>query len=156
MRVLTVIITCAGLLLPSLLYNSTNTSSNTSSNTGGSSGPISLYARVTPADQNPEAYWPTFLQQQPYVIARLVSDDCPKCKESQPVFDAIAAKHPEIKFVDINFRKYNFAKNITRRRRIRGLPAFLFYKNGTLIYDYKTSVSEEKLEKAIQDTFGSH
>jgi len=137
MKFLTVIVSLSALLGSALAYTS-------------NAGSIEAYATIVPAGQNAESHWPKFLKKHPTIIVRLVSDTCPKCKESQPAFDAIASKHPEIKVIDINFRKYGFAKNITRKRRILSLPAFLFYKDGDLVYVHKARVDEPILERAIK------
>lgn len=72
------------------------------------------------------------LQAQKAVIVKVYTDSCPKCKQMEPVFEALAQENEQaFKFANWKIESPNA---LLKKYKILAVPSFLFFKNGELLH----------------------
>jgi thioredoxin 2 len=89
-----------------------------------------------------------FVKQAPLpVMVDFFSPTCGPCRTMSPVVDAMAGEHVN-KFI---IAKVDTSKNqqIAMFFQIRGVPTFMFFKNGSLIEQISGAVGRNVLEQKL-------
>jgi thioredoxin 1 len=72
---------------------------------------------------------------------------CGPCKRFAPIFDAVAAKHPGVKFIKINTDE---EPEIAASFEVRSIPTLAVIKEQSIIFVQPGAVNEEVLEQIVQ------
>ena len=80
------------------------------------------------------------------VIFDFWAEWCAPCKRFSPIFEAVAAKNPDILFVKINT---DLEQEISAVFEIRSIPTIAVIKEQDIILAQPGSVSEEILEQIV-------
>lgn len=95
-----------------------------------------------PLDIKNKKDFDTILKDNNLVIAKFHSPACPHCVRMAPIFEEIALKYPEIKFVSVSaFDKGD--QILFDDYKVDSYPTFAFFKNGK-IYFKQIGGSEKK------------
>lgn len=84
----------------------------------------------------------------PLIIIDFWATWCGPCKGFAPIFEAAAAKHPDILFAKIDT---DAQQEIAAQFQIRSIPTVLFVKDGTVVKVQTGAAPPDKFEKAIQE-----
>jgi thioredoxin 1 len=101
-----------------------------------------------------ETEWNTLVLDKNLVAADFWAPWCPYCMRLKPIFESIASRFPEIRFVKINVEEQ---QELASRYGIRGIPVIKFFceeKEVGEIVGYLTQVELEK--KIIEIGNGAH
>jgi thioredoxin 1 len=71
---------------------------------------------------------------------------CGPCRAFAPVFEAVAARHPDVLFGRINTEEETA---LARQFEIFSVPMLIGAKDGTMVYARPGALSEDKLEALI-------
>ncbi|CAL1712894.1 unnamed protein product [Somion occarium] len=72
---------------------------------------------------------------------------CMPCKAISPVFDAFAARFPELGFYKVNVSE---AREVSQEAGIRGLPTFQTYRYGIKLREV-AGANQPKLEEMVKE-----
>lgn len=72
---------------------------------------------------------------------------CPACKTFRPVYEKVAAKHPEITFGSLNTEA---EKSLVSNLGIEHIPTLLLYRDGILLFQQPGYYDEEQMEDILQ------
>ena len=86
------------------------------------------------------------IKNNPIVIFDFWAEWCAPCKRFSPIFEAVAAKNPDVVFVKINT---DLEQEISTVFEIRSIPTIAVIKEQDIILVQPGSVSEEILEQII-------
>lgn len=82
------------------------------------------------------------------VVAKFSAIWCTACKAMDPVFEKSADKYSEdVKFIDVDVDKTG---DIAERFEIKGIPAFIYFKDGKRIKKLEGSMPQQDLDKSIE------
>ncbi|MGA7370364.1 MAG: thioredoxin family protein [Nitrososphaeraceae archaeon] len=101
-----------------------------------------------------EIEWNTLVLDKNLVAADFWAPWCPYCMRLKPIFESIASRFPEIRFVKINVEEQ---QELASRYGIRGIPVIKFFceeKEVGEIVGYLPQVELEK--KVIEIGNGAH
>ncbi|MDD2786123.1 MAG: thioredoxin family protein [Patescibacteria group bacterium] len=88
------------------------------------------------------------LQNNKLVVADFYSTDCPPCANLAPIYEAVAEKYSDVKFIKI-MRQEN--RELAQSYFVMSSPSILFFRGGQLL-DNRLSgtINQNELEAAIQ------
>ena len=72
---------------------------------------------------------------------------CGPCKRFAPIFDAVAAKHSDVKFIKINTDEQ---PELAASFEVRSIPTLAVVKEQQIIFVQPGAVNEEILEQIVQ------
>ncbi|MFA6161426.1 MAG: thioredoxin family protein [Patescibacteria group bacterium] len=88
------------------------------------------------------------LRDDKLVVADFYSTDCPPCANLAPIYEAMAEKYPDIKFIKI-MRQEN--RELAQMYFVMSSPSVLFFRDGQLLNDRLSgTINQNELEAAIQ------
>ena len=87
------------------------------------------------------------LDQPGLIAAKFTAEWCAPCHALAPVFDAVAAAHPEAKFVSVDA---DASPDASVRYGVRGLPTILFFKDGEVVSRLVGAQPKAVIEKALE------
>jgi len=76
---------------------------------------------------------------------------CGACKAFTPVFEQVAAKHPEHMFAMLDTEK---SADIAAKLGLQHVPALLLYRDGILLFMQAGSFAENRLEDILSQAEG--
>lgn len=85
--------------------------------------------------------------ESPRVVIRFTADWCGPCKRFAPTYDKLASKFLSVSFHTIDIDNKSLKRAVTENK-VRAVPYFAFYRNGTLVdhcMGAHADVVEEKL-----------
>jgi thioredoxin 1 len=74
---------------------------------------------------------------------------CAPCKRFGPIFEAVAAKHPDVKFVKVNT---DTEQELSSAFEIMSIPTIAVMKEQDIILVQPGAVNEDILEQIVQKT----
>ncbi|WP_413583146.1 thioredoxin [Bdellovibrio sp. HCB288] len=86
------------------------------------------------------------VQENQIVIIDFWAVWCGPCKRFAPIFDAVAAKHPDVKFLKINTDE---EPEIAASFEVRSIPTLAVIKEQAIIFVQPGAVNEEILEQIV-------
>ncbi len=86
------------------------------------------------------------IEKNQIVIFDFWAEWCGPCKRFGPIFEAVASRHPDIKFAKVNT---DIEQELAAAFEIRSIPTIAVIKEQDLILLQPGSVSEEILEQII-------
>jgi thioredoxin len=84
------------------------------------------------------------------VIAVFYAEWCGPCNRMAPIVAHVASQLSNITFIKIN--RDNF-KDLAKKYNNRGIPTFLFFKNGVLVHEHFGSMPEEEFVALINNVY---
>lgn len=87
------------------------------------------------------------IENNQIVIFDFWAEWCAPCKRFGPIFESVAAKHSDIKFVKVNT---DIEQELATTFEIRSIPTIAVMKEQDIILIQPGSVSEEILEQIIK------
>lgn len=88
----------------------------------------------------------TISKRQPVLAVQVWGPNCPHCQASKGMWEAIA-KDSEVPLFQLNAAK---APAISKRWRIRGVPAFVLVRQGKVVSQFQGRVSEKALRSWLK------
>jgi thioredoxin 1 len=73
---------------------------------------------------------------------------CGPCRAFAPIFEAVAARHPDVLFARINTEAET---SLARQFEIFSVPMLIGAKDGTMVYARPGALTEEKLEALVEE-----
>jgi thioredoxin 1 len=92
--------------------------------------------------------WKTLLQKNVTVVVKCTASWCLPCKTIQPIYESLAASHPNARFVVMDVDGED-VKEVVDQFQVALLPTFLVLHKGALVERY-TGSDENKLKVLIQ------
>ena len=87
------------------------------------------------------------IQENERVIVDVWAEWCAPCKVMSPIFEELAEEYSEIVFAELDADKN---MKIVEKYRIRGIPAYLFFKRGELVDMLVGAMPREEFKKWIE------
>ena len=72
---------------------------------------------------------------------------CGPCRQFAPVFDAAAAKHPEVTFAKVNTEE---EQELSAGLRIRSIPTLMVFRDNVLLFSQAGALSASQLDELIE------
>lgn len=98
------------------------------------------------SDIKQETEWDSLLSGKKLVAADFWAPWCPYCMRLKPIFESIASKYPDIRFVKVNVDE---KQRLAARYGIRGIPVIKFFCEGKEVGEIVGYMSQNELEKRI-------
>ena len=95
-----------------------------------------------------ETAWASLVSGKKLVAADFWATWCPFCLRLKPIFESIANKYPDIRFVKINVDEQ---QELASRYGIRGIPVIKFFCEGREVGEIVGYVPQNELEKRISE-----
>ena len=92
--------------------------------------------------------WASLVSGKKLVAADFWATWCPFCLRLKPIFESIANKYPDIRFVKINVDEQ---QELASRYGIRGIPVIKFFCEGREVGEIVGYVPQNELEKRISE-----
>ncbi|GAB6170656.1 hypothetical protein JCM15765_01340 [Paradesulfitobacterium aromaticivorans] len=90
--------------------------------------------------------------QKGYIVLDFFSEDCPPCDQLAPIYERMAEKFPQVKFVKM-MRQAN--RPLAERLGVKGSPTVLFFENGKEVGDRLTGyISLSQMRIAMENLLG--
>ncbi|MGH9988384.1 MAG: thioredoxin family protein [Nitrososphaeraceae archaeon] len=99
-------------------------------------------------DITQETAWASLVSGKKLVAADFWAKWCPFCLRLKPIFESIANKYPDIRFVKINVDEQ---QELASRYGIRGIPVIKFFCEGREVGEIVGYVPQNELEKRISE-----
>jgi thioredoxin 1 len=99
-------------------------------------------------DITQETAWASLVSGKKLVAADFWAPWCPFCLRLKPIFESIANKFPDIRFVKINVDEQ---QELASRYGIRGIPVIKFFCEGKEVGEIVGYVPQIDLEKRISE-----
>lgn len=87
------------------------------------------------------------LQNNQLVIFDFWAEWCGPCKRFGPIFEAVAAKHPDVKFVKVNTDEQ---RELSAAFEVMSIPTLAVVKEQDIIFVQPGAVNEDILEEIIK------
>ena len=87
------------------------------------------------------------IEQNQTVILDFWAPWCGPCRRFAPVFEAVAAKYPDVKFAKLNTED---EPEIAASFEIQSIPTLMIIKEGDIIFAQPGALPEEILEELVQ------
>jgi len=101
-----------------------------------------------------ETEWNTLVSDKNLVAADFWAPWCPYCTRLKPIFESIASKYPEIRFVKINVDEQ---QELASRYGIRGIPVIKFFCEDKEVGEIVGYLPQVELEKKVSEiSNGAH
>lgn len=95
-----------------------------------------------------ETEWNTLISDKNLVAADFWAPWCPYCMRLKPIFESIASKYPEIRFVKINVEEQ---QGLASRYGIRGIPVIKFFCEEKEVGEIVGYLPQADLEKKVSE-----
>ena len=95
-----------------------------------------------------QAEWNTLVSGKNLVAADFWAPWCPYCMRLKPIFESIASKYPEIRFVKINVDEQ---QELASRYGIRGIPIIKFFCEEKEVGEIVGYLPQVELEKKVSE-----
>jgi thioredoxin 1 len=95
-----------------------------------------------------ETEWDTLISDKKLLAADFWAPWCPFCMRLKPIFESIASKYPDIRFVKVNVEEQ---QGLAARYGIRGIPVIKFFCEGREVGEIVGYVPQNELEKRISE-----
>lgn len=89
----------------------------------------------------------TLVSSQQKVLIDLWASWCGPCKMMHPVFEQLAAEHPDIVFARVNVDE---EPDICEKLDVLSIPTFVYFKNGTLCDRKIGAMPKDELEEILR------
>lgn len=99
-------------------------------------------------DITQETAWASLVSGKKLVAADFWAPWCPFCLRLKPIFESLANKYPDIRFVKINVDEQ---QELASRYDIQGIPVIKFFCEGREVGEIVGYVSQNELEKRISE-----
>jgi thioredoxin 1 len=93
-----------------------------------------------------ETEWNTLVSDKKIVAADFWAPWCPYCIRLKPIFESIASKYPDIRFVKVNVDEQ---QELTTRYGIRGIPVIKFFCEEKEVGEIVGYMPQDELEKKV-------
>jgi thioredoxin 1 len=100
------------------------------------------------SDITQEAEWNTLVSDKKLLAADFWAPWCPYCMRLKPIFESIASKYPDIRFVKVNVDEQ---QGLAARYGIRGIPVIKFFCEEKEIGEIVGYMPQNELEKKIAE-----
>ena len=100
------------------------------------------------SDITQEAEWDSLISGKKLVAADFWAPWCPFCLRLKPIFESIASKYADIRFVKINVDEQ---EGLASRYGIQGIPVIKFFCEGREVGEIFGYVPQNELEKRISE-----
>ncbi|MDQ3975915.1 MAG: thioredoxin family protein [Thermoproteota archaeon] len=100
------------------------------------------------SDIKQEAEWDSLISGKKLVAADFWAPWCPFCLRLKPIFESIASKYADIRFVKINVDEQ---EGLASRYGIQGIPVIKFFCEGREVGEIFGYVPQNELEKRISE-----
>ena len=80
------------------------------------------------------------------VVAKLSAPWCGACKVMDPIFKDASDKYDDVKFIHINVDNVG---GVVEEFEVKGIPAFIYFKNGEQVKKIEGSMEQVDFEKTI-------
>lgn len=97
-------------------------------------------------DITQENEWDTLISDKKLLAADFWAPWCPFCMRLKPIFESIASKYPDIRFVKVNVEEQ---QGLAARYGIRGIPVIKFFCEEKEVGEIVGYVPQNGLEKKI-------
>jgi thioredoxin 1 len=105
-------------------------------------------------DITSETEWDTLVSDKNLVAADFWAPWCPFCMRLKPIFESMASKFPEIRFVKINVDEH---QELAAKHGIRGIPVIKFFCEEKEVGEIVGYLPQVELEKKILEiSNGAH
>jgi thioredoxin 1 len=99
-------------------------------------------------DLTRETEWNTLVSGKNIVAADFWAPWCPYCMRLKPIFESIASKYPEIRFVKINVDEQ---QELASRYGIQGIPVIKFFCEEKEVGEIVGYLPQVELEKKVSE-----
>jgi thioredoxin 1 len=93
-----------------------------------------------------ETEWNTLVSDKKIVAADFWAPWCPYCIRLKPIFESIASKYPDIRFVKVNVDEQ---QELITRYGIRGIPVIKFFCEEKEVGEIVGYMPQDELEKKV-------
>jgi thioredoxin reductase (NADPH) len=101
---------------------------------------------------NMDEFEQEFKNHQGFLVLDFFSEDCPPCAQLAPIYERMAEKYPEVKFVKM-MRQAN--RPLAERLNVKGSPTVLFFENGQEVGQRLTGyISKSQMRLAMEALLG--
>lgn len=91
-------------------------------------------------------------QYQGLLVLDFFSEDCPPCAQLAPIYERMADKFPQVKFVKMMRQQH---RPLAERFGVKGSPTVLFFENGKEIGDRLTGyIAKSQMRIALENLLG--
>lgn len=84
------------------------------------------------------------ITSEPKAVLRFTATWCPPCKALAPIFDEVAAEHPEVKTYVIDVDQH---QDLASKFGIRGIPTLMRIEAGSVKFQTSGAQPKEEVEK---------
>jgi thioredoxin 1 len=95
-----------------------------------------------------ETEWDTLISDKKLLAADFWAPWCPFCMRLKPIFESVASKYPDIRFVKVNVEEQ---QGLAARYSIRGIPVIKFFCEGREVGEIVGYVPQNELEKRVSE-----
>jgi thioredoxin 1 len=95
-----------------------------------------------------ETEWDTLISDKKLLAVDFWAPWCPFCMRLKPIFESIASKYPDVRFVKVNVEEQ---QGLAARYGIRGIPVIKFFCEGREVGEIVGYVPQNELEKRISE-----
>ena len=100
------------------------------------------------SDITQETEWDSLVSGKKLVAADFWAPWCPYCMRLKPIFESIASKYPNNRFVKINVGEQG---GLASKYGIRGIPVIKFFCEGREVGEIVGYVPQNELEKMVSE-----
>ncbi len=86
------------------------------------------------------------IQTAEYAVVDFYGDHCGACVGTAPYYREVADDMAFIKFIQVNTSVH---RDLAKRFRIMGIPAFRFFKNGELVHKSTGGMDTERIHEEL-------
>lgn len=95
-----------------------------------------------------ETEWHTLVSDRKILAADFWAPRCPYCIRLKPIFESIASKYPDIRFVKVNVDEQ---QELASRYGIRGIPVIKFFCEEKEVGEIVGYMPQGELEKKVSE-----
>ena len=87
------------------------------------------------------------IKAEPKAVLRFTATWCPPCKALAPIFDEVAAEHPDMKTFVIDVDSHS---DISQRFGIKGIPTLMRIESGSVKLQMSGAQPKEEVQKFFE------
>lgn len=84
------------------------------------------------------------IKAEPKAVLRFTATWCPPCKALAPIFNEVAAEHPEMKVYVVDADEY---PEILQKFGVRGIPTLMRIENGSVTIQKSGAMPKPEVEE---------